>query len=193
MIGIVNLGLANVGSVQRALGRLGAEGSLRATPDFRDCTHLILPGVGHFGRAADLLTSAWRTALKDWIAAGRPLLGICLGYQLLFEGSSEAPEAKGLAILRGACQRVTSRLVPHMGWNRLKTEEPSGASFDGAFMYFTHSFAPPAAGATWSCEDGAAPFGVGTVKGKVVGVQFHPEKSATDGSRLLKAFLEDWR
>lgn len=190
MIGIVNLGLANVGSVQRAFGRQGVPCMLVDTPAFGACTHLVFPGVGHFARAAELLTAPWRSGLMKWIASGRPFLGICLGYQLLHEGSDEAPGAKGLGVLGGTCRRVPSQRVPHMGWNRLKASEPRGRGLDGQFMYFTHSYAPPAEGALWTAEDGGGDFGVGSAKASVVGVQFHPEKSAEAGSTLLQSFWQ---
>lgn len=190
MIGIVHLGLGNIGSVERAFARLKIPATLLTAPKAGDCSHLVFPGVGHFGRGCSLLTPAWRNFLNAWISEEWPFLGICLGYQLLHEGSDEAPEAKGLGVFPGICRRVPSERVPHMGWNRLKSSQPQGRAFDGQFMYFTHSFAPVAEGALWNTEDGSIPFGVGSVRGPVTGVQFHPEKSAEAGSRLLQSFWE---
>ena len=165
--------------------------------ELREASAIIVPGVGHFG-ATRVLDDAWRGAIRDHVGRGRPLLGICLGLQWLFEGSDEAPDLPGLGLLEGRCFLLgehagTERLkVPHVGWNALSRRRPStllAGLPDGAQAYFTHSYAaPPTADCVASTEHGVA-FASVVERGLVFGAQFHPEKSGDVGLQMLRTFV----
>jgi glutamine amidotransferase len=152
--------------------------------------------VGHFS-ATGSLTPAWHRAIRDALAAGHPLLGICVGMQWLYDGSSEAPDCPGLGAIAGTCTRLTGGAaqakVPHVGWNTLCYPKPSALleGLDAATsVYFTHSFAGPENHATAAtAEHGGERFAAAVEDGLVMGVQFHPEKSAEAGLRILRNFL----
>jgi imidazole glycerol-phosphate synthase subunit HisH len=155
-----------------------------------------VPGVGHF-EATAALEGEWRTAIGAAVAAGRPLLGICLGMQWLFEGSEEAPDLAGLGIFEGRCTRLlpndAALKVPHVGWNALEAtgRSPLLSGLEtGAQMYFTHSYAAPVTRdcVARACHDVA--FAAAVARDRVWGVQFHPEKSGAAGLRVLRNFLE---
>ncbi|NNF07630.1 MAG: imidazole glycerol phosphate synthase subunit HisH [Candidatus Eisenbacteria bacterium] len=192
MIGIVHLGQGNVGSVVRALRRMDIESELLETPRLEGIHGLIFPGVGNFKVAAEELDRRrWRTALLTWVKDDRPLLGICLGYQLMYEGSTESPGTEGLGLFPGQCDRVPSEKQPHMGWNRLLTETPNWAGYQDSWMYFVHGFVPPVGNETvLQAQDGGVAFAAGAERSRTLGVQFHPEKSSRDGSRFLSRFVE---
>ncbi len=197
MIAIVDYGRGNLGSVKKALARDGGE--VVVTDDRRTVERadaLVVPGDGAF---ADAMQSLDRLGLVEpiraHIAAGRPYLGICLGYQLLFTESEEFGHAKGLDILPGAVRRFPAGLkVPHMGWNRLwhAGDVPLLAGVPaGAYFYFVHSYYPaPAAPADYAvatCDYGVR-FPALLARGRLYGTQFHPEKSQHWGLRLLDNF-----
>ncbi|MGH7265166.1 MAG: imidazole glycerol phosphate synthase subunit HisH [Candidatus Rokuibacteriota bacterium] len=197
MIAVVDYGRGNLGSVRKALVRLGGE--VVITDDRRTVERakaLIVPGDGAF---ADAMQSLERLGLVDairgHIEAGRPYLGICLGYQLLFTESEEFGHAKGLGVLSGVVRRFPRGLkVPHMGWNRLwhggSVPVLAGVP-DGAYFYFVHSYYPdPDAASDYAvatCEYGVR-FPALLGRGAVYGTQFHPEKSQRWGLRLLENF-----
>src|SRR6185436_3237302 len=154
-------------------------------------------GVGHFG-ATGALTDPWTDALRRGIAAGRPLLGICLGMQWLFEGSEESPERAGLGLLTGRCYRLPSESngasvkIPHVGWNALDVRRADSildGVAPGSQVYFTHSFAAPITPDTVAVTEHGSPFAAVVQRGRVAGVQFHPEKSGDIGLQVLKNFL----
>ncbi len=198
MIGIIDYGMGNLGSVRNACRFLGIPAEILASPArARDCRALILPGVGAFGDGiAHLRERGWAGTLEAWVADGRPLLGICLGLQLLFEESEESPGARGLGWIQGRVRRFPAApglKVPHMGWNRVHQTRPDpvweGAP-DGSHFYFVHSyFAEPA---DPSVVAGRTNYGVefcSVVRWRsVFAVQFHPEKSQRVGLRLLGNF-----
>lgn len=199
MIGIVDYGIGNLGSVANACRFLGLPAATLDRPRGLDrIGALILPGVGAFGDGtAHLEQRGWTDALRDWIAAGRPLLGICLGLQLLLEESEESPGARGLAVVAGRVRRfpaVPGCKVPHMGWNRVWQSAPPDPVFegieDGAHFYFVHSFfvvpADPAVVAA-RAEHGIEFCSAARI-GSVFATQFHPEKSHAAGLRLLRNF-----
>ena len=191
MIGVLDLGLGNVGSLCQCLARLDKDCARLTAPDFSGCSQLVFPGVGHFGKAAEMLDQGWRAALADWVASEKSLIGICLGFQLLFSESVEAPGAKGLGFFAGRCEHVPSRKVPHMGWNKITTHTEWLTDFDHSRMYFVHSYAPRNVNDTvLTATDGGQDFTVGVWRAGVGGVQFHPEKSSVDGQNILKKFLE---
>ena len=200
MIALVEYGAGNLTSVRKAFAAEGAELVTPASPgDLETADGIVVPGVGHFG-ATRSLTAEWRDAIRTRVAAGRPLLGICLGMQWLFEGSTEAPDVPGLGLLEGRCRRLDDRdgtlKVPHVGWNALALAKPSRLMrevADGAFVYFTHSYAAPVSGATAAVTTHGDAFASAVEDGLVMGVQFHPEKSGAAGLRMIANFLEHCR
>jgi glutamine amidotransferase len=199
---IIDSGVANLRSVLNALRYLGAEPHIASAPgDVRAARKIILPGVGAFGAAMhNLRTDGYIEPLRDAAALGTPILGICLGMQLLFQRSHEMGTHEGLGLLPGEVVRFPAgRLkVPHVGWNRLTFEKSAGGDSpllhgiaDGGYAYFVHSYyAQPAAPGLVlaSVEYGvSAPAIVG--QGRVFGAQFHPEKSQAVGLALLRNFL----
>src|SRR5437667_5769882 len=151
MIALIDYGAGNLTSVRKAFAAIGASVFVPASPaDVEPAAAIVVPGVGHFG-ATRALVGEWTEAILARVGEGRPLLGICLGMQWLFEGSDEAPDCAGLGILGGRCYRMdASRVkVPHVGWNSLEFEP--GASIvagvtPGAQVYFTHSYVVPITG-----------------------------------------------
>lgn len=193
MIGIIDYHAGNLFSVQKALEFLGLENRIVAAPvDLDGVRGLILPGVGHFAAAAAALrqNGLW-PELQEWLHRGRPLLGICLGMQLLYGGSDEAPAESGLGFFPG---RVTALQGPrrlHIGWNQVCFRDPWPGGAAPRWYYFVHGFAATAdAGeaAGWSAF--GAPFVAAAVSGAVWGVQFHPEKSGPQGLELLRLWRE---
>ena len=198
MIAIFDYGAGNLRSVENTLDAIGERYEIVSDPQsLRRMDKIILPGVGHFGqliRSLDALGA--REAFRERIAAGTPFLGICLGMQVLFEKSQEAPDLDGLGIYPGTVRRFAAdRRTPHMGWNEL---EPTGSSrlLDGLgehpYVYFAHSFYVPAetAGkrAAALCDYGVR-YAAAIESENVFGVQFHPEKSGALGQRIVRNFL----
>jgi imidazole glycerol phosphate synthase glutamine amidotransferase subunit len=201
-------GAGNVRSVVRALERAtieaggGFEVVVSGDPaDVASADYLVVPGQGAFGPFARGIEGGLGDALREHIAKERPYLGICLGLQVLFESSDEAPGAVGLGILRGHVKRLapgidpaTSRTyaLPHIGWNAVTT----GSGGAERFFYFAHTFAAEPADASvisGTTEYGAARFASAIRHGAVTGVQFHPEKSQREGLALLGAFFREER
>ena len=198
MIALIDYGAGNLTSVRKALRALGAEYLVPSTPaDCATVSGIIVPGVGHFGATA-ALAGEWGQAIGSAVQRGTPLLGICLGMQWLFEGSDEAPDIPGLAILPGRIQRLHGdageRLkIPHVGWNALDFTRPArllaGLS-SGSQVYFTHSFAAPVTSACVASTTHATTFASVVEERRVFGVQFHPEKSSDAGLQILRNYLE---
>ena len=202
-VAMIDYGSGNLRSVEKALQHTGAEVIRCESPEtMEDCAAVVLPGVGSFGDCARSLEERGLTGpLRAWLAADRPYLGICLGYQILFETSEESPEARGLAHWRGRVVRfpeISGLKVPHMGWNslELRAREPMFAVLpDPAFVYFVHSYYPQPGDTdliTAACTHGA-PFAAACRRGMIRGVQFHPEKSQTTGLRMLEKFVDELR
>ena len=197
MIALVDYGAGNLTSVRKALSHLGAEYfTPAACTALERASAVVVPGVGHFS-ATRSLTPEWHAAVRTALAAGKPLLGICVGMQWLYEGSTEAPGCPGLGVIAGQCTRLTGGAdalkVPHVGWNTLEFPKPS-ALLDGLSsnpsVYFTHSFAGPVNDATAAVtEYGGERFAAAVEDGLVTGVQFHPEKSSDAGLAILRNFL----
>ncbi|MGH7631478.1 MAG: imidazole glycerol phosphate synthase subunit HisH [Gemmatimonadales bacterium] len=199
MIAVVDYGVNNVRSVVRALLAGGHAAELTADPAaVRRADHVLLPGVGNFGQGTtNLARSGLGDAVRDAAAAGRPVMGICLGLQLCLERSDEAPDARGLGLLPGRVRRLDVNLpVPHVGWAEVRPT-PAGRAHPmlrgvdgGEFFYHVHSYHP--AGLPDEAVLATADYGYefSTVVGQrnVVGVQFHPEKSQRAGIELLSAF-----
>jgi imidazole glycerol-phosphate synthase subunit HisH len=202
---VVDYGVNNLASVVRALAAGGHTASLTTDPDqVRAADHLVVPGVGHFGQASRTLeTSGLGAAVQEAARRGRPVMGICLGLQLFFAGSAEAPEARGLDLLPGRVVRFETGLhVPHVGWARVEPT-PAGARhpviaavFHGQpqFFYHVHSYHPAGLEADDVLATGSYEITFPTIvgHGNVLGAQFHPEKSQRAGIELLDAFAR-WR
>jgi imidazole glycerol phosphate synthase glutamine amidotransferase subunit len=193
---LIDYGAGNVTSVERALQRLGAASQRSISPEgIAKAQALLLPGVGHYAALMHALDErALRGPLLDALQRGVPFLGVCLGLQALYETSDEAPELSGLRLLPGSVRSLPSTVkLPHMGWNQLKLARPSHL-LDGistnAYFYFAHSFAAINANgeAVALCNHGAD-FAAVIEKQNIFAVQFHPEKSADAGARMLQNFL----
>jgi len=186
----------NLTSVLKALRHLGAEtvvtdGDLALV---ESAERIVLPGVGHFAATERLDATGLTAAIRGAIARGVPFLGICVGMQWLYAGSSEAPEQAGLGHFGERCERFaeSGEKVPHVGWNSLDVREGSrllkgvGA---GEFVYFTHSYRAPVTVDTAAVTNYIEPFAAAVERGNVMGVQFHPEKSGETGLKILGNFL----
>jgi imidazole glycerol-phosphate synthase subunit HisH len=197
VIALVDYRAGNLTSVRKAF----------SAGDLAEADAIVVPGVGHFG-ATRALGPDWMEAIVARVGEGRPLLGICLGMQWLFEGSEEAPEMPGLGLLGGRCYRLRGGAavkpdqraapesvtikIPHVGWNALDLRSDASIvdSVDtGSQVYFTHSFVAPVTGDTVAVTEHGEPFASIVQRGHVAGVQFHPEKSGEVGLRILRNFL----
>ena len=197
MIAIVDYGAGNLRSVELALARLGVHTRVTADPDMLALAD-GLPGVGAFSDAmAALGRSGTIPAVLEAVGAGRPLLGICLGMQLLLDGSEEGPGVPGLGLIPGEVRRLPGcgLKIPHMGWNSLTPAKPSPL-FKGLpeepYVYFVHSYACKAADPAdvLAVTDYGVPFHAAVQRGRILGFQFHPEKSGDVGQKLLANFVE---
>ncbi len=201
MIAVIDYKAGNLTSVVKTLRYLGARNILitQDPAEVRRADKIILPGVGHF-RSTQLLTDlGLTTATRDAIAHGTPFLGICVGLQWLYQGSTEADSTDGLGHLASKCERFPETFnneplkSPHVGWNSLDNIRPDSkllAGIDpGAFVYYTHSWRAPVSSATAATTTYGSPFTAAVEQGNVFGVQFHPEKSAEVGLRILNNFL----
>ena len=197
MIALIDYKAGNLTSVRKALAAIGADVFTPQAPeDLARASGIIVPGVGHFA-ATRALDGRWIEAIVASLGEGRPLLGICLGMQWLFEGSDEAPDLPGLGLLGGRCYRLSAtatreRLkIPHVGWNNLAFCG-QGSIVDGvpdqSQVYFTHSYVAPVTGDTVAATAHGETFASVVQRGQVAGVQFHPEKSGEVGLQILRNF-----
>jgi glutamine amidotransferase len=202
VIALIDYKAGNLTSVRKAFAAIGADLFVPSSPGEVDAaTAIVVPGVGHFG-ATRALDHEWTEAILARVGEGRPLLGICLGMQWLFEGSDEAPDCAGLGVLAGRSYRLTGRAsadgqpalkIPHVGWNAIDIRRDSSLVDgvpSGAQVYFTHSFAAPVTGDTVALTDHGERFAAIVQRGHIAGVQFHPEKSGDVGLTILRNFLE---
>ena len=204
MIALIDYKAGNLTSVKKGLAAIGADVFVPDAPDdLAAAAGIIVPGVGHFA-ATSALDQPWVDAILAHVRGGRPLFGICLGMQWLFEGSEEAPDLPGLGLLAGRCYRLpTVRLkpdrvikVPHVGWNSLAIRREGGfldGVPTGAQVYFTHSYVAPETVDTSAFTDHGNTFAAVVQRGHIGGVQFHPEKSGDVGLRILRNFVEQAR
>ena len=190
---LADYGAGNLRSVTSALERAGAEASIStAAAEVRDAPLAVIAGVGHVESAArGLAASGLDEAIRERVAAGRPVLGICVGMQLLFGASEEG--GTGLELLAGSVRLIRARTVPHMGWNELVVPRPSALldGLEGEDVYFAHSFAvePEDDSVVVAVADHDGRIVAAVERGAVAGVQFHPERSAHAGARLLENAL----
>jgi glutamine amidotransferase len=195
VIAVIDYKAGNLTSVMKALDALGCPAVVTADPTVvREAQKVILPGVGHFQATQVLAETGLATAVQDAIAQGVPFLGICVGLQWLFEGSTEAPATGGLNVFSGHCERFGAGVkVPHVGWNQVRVSPQSllmrGVE-DGSFVYYTHSYRAPVVNETVAVTEYGGPFSGAVERGNVMGVQFHPEKSGTAGMQVLRNFVE---
>jgi glutamine amidotransferase len=202
MIALIDYGAGNLTSVKKALAAVDANVFVPAGPEeLVRAAGVIVPGVGHFG-ATRALDRRWVEAIRACATSGRPLFGICLGMQWLFEGSEEAPDCPGLGVLAGRCYRLSggtggTRLkIPHVGWNSLSLCRDAAIVAGvprGTQVYFTHSYAAPVTPDTVASTEHGETFAAVIERGRVAGVQFHPEKSGEAGLRILRNFVESTR
>ena len=198
MIALIDYKAGNLTSVRKALAAVHADVYTPDTPDaLLKASGIIVPGVGHFD-ATRVLDAAWVEAVIASLGEGKPLLGICLGMQWLFEGSEEAPDLPGLGLLAGRCFRLNpgngdaAVKIPHVGWNTLAFRGEGSivdGVADGSQVYFTHSYVAPLTGDTVAATEHGEAFAAIVQRGQVAGVQFHPEKSGEVGLQILRNWL----
>jgi imidazole glycerol-phosphate synthase subunit HisH len=196
---VIDYKAGNLTSVLKTLRHLGAEttvtdGDLALV---ESAERIVLPGVGHFAATSRLDESGLTGAIRTAIARGVPYLGICVGMQWLYSGSTEAPQQPGLGCFEQACSRFAdgSEKVPHVGWNSLEIRPGSrllANIYPGEFVYFTHSYKGPVTADTAAVTHYIEPFTAAVERGNVMGVQFHPEKSGETGLKVLSNFLQ-WK
>lgn len=192
MIAIVDYGAGNISSVKKAVEHLGVQAQVTDDPQvIAAAEKIIMPGVGHFCRC-EALNKNLRESILNAISRGVPFLGICVGMQWLFQGSTEAPETCGASLFAGECSRFPAEVKsPHVGWNRIHIHNGSrlmrGVE-DGAFVYYTHSYRAPVVAQTIASTEYGSAFSAAVENGNVFGVQFHPEKSGPAGLKILANF-----
>lgn len=195
-IAVLDYGIGNLRSAEKALAHVGAAASLVTGPgEVEGADGVVLPGVGAFGPCAVALRgSGLGGAAVRAIEAGVPFLGICVGFQLLYEGSDESPGVPGLAVFPGVVRKLTGAVkVPQMQWNTLERRTSGSALLAGMgaspWVYFVHSYAPPVGPETVATCDYGGPVAAAAERGTLWGTQFHPEKSGTCGLAVLSNFV----
>jgi glutamine amidotransferase len=202
LVAVLDYGIGNLRSAQKALEHVGADARLTADPDVcAAAAGVVLPGVGHFGRCMEaILETGLDVVAAEAVASGRPFFGICIGMQLLYDGSEEAPGVPGLGILSGTVRRLPEGVKhPQMQWNVLDVVGPERPAMlaglaDPVWMYFVHSYAADVgadsdAGVVATCDYGGA-VAAAVERDNVWATQFHPEKSGSAGLTLLGNFLD---
>ncbi|MEM9655245.1 MAG: imidazole glycerol phosphate synthase subunit HisH [Actinomycetota bacterium] len=197
-IAVLDYGIGNLRSAQKAMERVGAQATLTDDPEtIEQADGVILPGVGNFGACMNALVATGLADQARKVAErGQPFLGICVGMQMLFEGSDESPDIPGLGILPGRIEWLPDTVKrPQMQWNQLQTVSVDGRShplldgLSGGWVYFVHSLAPVTDRNVIATTDYGGPVVAAVARDNVYATQFHPEKSAAGGLRLLGNFL----
>jgi glutamine amidotransferase len=194
-IAVLDYGMGNLLSVERALEHVG--GAAEITGDAARVARadaLVVPGVGHFGACMrELASRGLDTAVRDFAASGRPLFGVCVGMQVLLEGSEEDPEP-GLAIVPGVSRKLPATVkVPHMGWNEVRWSVPHPYLEDvpsGTRFYFVHSYAPDEGPESIGTSEHGRPFAAAVALRNIFATQFHPEKSGEAGLHIYGRFVK---
>jgi imidazole glycerol-phosphate synthase subunit HisH len=195
VIAVVDYKAGNLTSVMKALAAVGAVAVATEDPDIVGrADKIVLPGVGHFAATEFLESRGLKQAIAERTSKGIPFLGICVGLQWLFSGSTEAPGCKGLCAFDSVCERFAhGKKIPHVGWNSLEIDDRprlmSGVP-TGSFVYFSHSYRAPVIHETVAVTYYGEPFTAAAERGNIMGVQFHPEKSGAVGLRILRNFVE---
>lgn len=190
-IGIAQLGACNRRSIAAAIERAGGSVCwIDSAKEIAACDALVLPGVANAGYViAELERRDLRSAIRGACESGLPVLGICAGFQLLYEYSEESPQAEGLGIFIGGVRRLKTPRVPHMGWNFVNSLER--AALPSGWAYFAHAFAPELSTETIAMtRDGDDVFAAAAQRGNVLGMQFHPERSGAYGAALIERFVK---
>jgi imidazole glycerol-phosphate synthase subunit HisH len=194
---VIDYKAGNLTSVLKALRHLGADPVVTDSDLFQveSAERIVLPGVGHFAATQRLDATGFSRAIRSAVDRGVPFLGICVGMQWLFSGSSEAPDQPGLGYFPESCSRFPEGKdkVPHVGWNSLRVHGSSrllAGVGSGEYVYFTHSYRAPLTPSTAAATEYIEPFAAAVELKNVMGVQFHPEKSGATGLRILRNFLE---
>jgi glutamine amidotransferase len=197
MIAIIDYGAGNLRSVQKAFDHLGFHSQVvRSRAELKGAERVVLPGVGAFGRAMEKLKgSGLFDSVEEWLRSGAPFLGICLGMQLLFEGSSESPGVEGFGVFDGTCLPFEEGKVPQIGWNQINLLGGSRLLHgidDGSFFYFLHGYYvdPRETETVTATTQYGVRYASVIERENVAAVQFHPEKSGELGLRLLKNWVE---
>ena len=201
MIGVIDYGAGNLRSVCNSLKKLSVNSTLIRSPeDIKDISSIIFPGVGSFGDSSEQLKKQRLfDPIKSWLKDDRPFLGICIGFQMLFEKSDESPNSDGFGVIPGKVVRFpeeNSLKVPHMGWNEIKVRNSSDPIWKGiktsTHFYFVHSFYPEPleSNSVSSITSYGLEFASSVRCGNIFGTQFHPEKSQTAGLKLISNFLK---
>jgi glutamine amidotransferase len=194
-ITVIDYRAGNLSSVVKAFQHLGEDIEVTSDPDAAfQARRVVLPGVGHFAATKFLAERGLTEAIQAIVAKGVPFLGICVGLQWLFEGSTEAPDVPGAGFFGGRCERFqTERKIPHVGWNSLSlcgdSRLMTGVD-QGAFVYFTHSYRASPQQDTVAVTEYGGYFAAAVERENVMGIQFHPEKSGPAGLAILRNFLE---
>lgn len=202
MIGIIDYGMGNLGSVSNAFRFLDLEAKIITSKDDMDsCRAILLPGVGAFGDCMNhLVEHDYVDAIRSWVESGKPMMGICLGLQALFESSEETPDVEGLGVFTGTSKRFDlprALKVPQIGWNRIHERQAGCPMFNGiesgSFFYLVHSYyvCPENADIVAGTTDYGIQYCSCVWKDNVFATQFHPEKSQAVGLRMLRNF-NDW-
>ena len=195
MIAVLDYGIGNLRSAHKALERVGAEAVLTSDPDaVAGASGVVLPGVGAFGRCMEALRrSGLEAVARDAIAAGTPFLGICIGFQMLYELSEESPGVAGMGVLEGSVRRLPDGVKrPQMQWNQLQVLRPTpmlAGLAEPVWTYFVHSFAPDMSGDVVATCDYGGPVVAAVERDRLWGTQFHPEKSGPAGLQVLANFV----
>jgi imidazole glycerol-phosphate synthase subunit HisH len=192
---VIDYQTGNLNSVCKSLRAVGADLLVTQRPeDLKNATRIVLPGVGHFASTERLMSSGIGDALRDRVAEGVPFLGICVGLQWLFGGSTEAPDTRGLGVFPEICERFPASVKsPHVGWNSLDLVHESRLLRGlpkSPYVYFTHSYRAPVVTATAAVTNYGGAFSAVIERDNWMAVQFHPEKSGAVGLKILENFMK---
>jgi glutamine amidotransferase len=197
VITLVDYHAGNLASVRKAFQYLGYEVRITEDPDVvSHAKHIVVPGVGHFAATGQLGRAGLADAIRESIRQGANFLGICVGMQWMFEGSTESPDTRGLGLLQGTIERFLGAKVPHVGWNQISrrpglksdTSRILAGVDSPSFVYYTHSYRAPVVPQTVGVTEYAGEFSGVVEQGNLFGIQFHPEKSGAAGLKMLENF-----